>query len=796
MPRRKTPTKAECLKTLAAAEACVHQGLAQDVLDLLAPLANHKALSAPPIRSRYCCLLAYGYLAAGKHAEAEEALARLPALYYLTADAQYLLARVKHAMREWDQAARVVGEYLQSVEATSPDASGAELFVSDRHRAQMYTWLGESYSELGRDEEALSAFQRGIVLDRSLAPAYLGAVRLLARLNRGEEAGRIVREGLSHCDQKNELEMLRDYLLERPTLSACMIVRNEERLLPDCLESIRDWVDEIVLVDTGSTDHTIEIARQYGARVFEQPWADDFSLHRNFSIEQATGDWIFIIDADERYVPEDIPLVIDAMREGRFAAISVSVYNVYGEDEDRITFANSVRFFRRDLNPHYRGIVHNVLELPSDVPVLRTGARLKHLGYDLTPEQMTAKFQRTRRLLLKQLEDDPDDVFALFNYAELLRGVEPNISSENAGEIVRAAGRVVELVDVDDPERRHLRLMCLNQLAAVYISQKDYSRAEQCCLEALQVRPDYLDAMIHLGLVYYGKDDFEAAILQFEAYLKAQEKFAAAAETTPIILTYPDARDLACNHLGALYELTGRSERAERCYHQALEINPDYRETAARLGRLYLVQGKSGEAERWFRHQLSYRPTLEARTGLATITFQRGDYPEAEALYRQAIEQDGVSSALENDLGNCLYKQGRFDEAEERYLSAVRLAPVEPLAHRNLALARVRQERYQEALADLKHYLEVVPNDSDAYRLAGDLSRQLGDAQSALHYYERALQADPHDIAALLGLSDSYLILGHKDAALIGYRRLSQIEPDSPIIRERLEALAETAERP
>lgn len=796
MPRRQALTQVECLKTLAAAEACVQHGQVRDVLDLLAPLADHKSLSAPPVRARYCCLLAYGYIAAGKFPKAEEVLASLPASSRQSADVQYLLARVAHAMREWDHATQAAGEYLQRAEATSRGVTKAGLFTSERHAAQVCVWLGESYSELGRDEEALSAFQHGIIRERSLAPAYLGTVRLLARLNRHEEARQVVHEGLTYCDSSDELEMLRDYLLERPTISACMIVQNEEELLPDCLELVRDWVDEIVLVDTGSTDRTVEIARQYGARVFEQPWVDDFSRHRNFSIEQATGDWIFIIDADERYVLEDVPLVIDAMRGGRFAAISVAVYSVYGENEDRVTFANSVRFFRRDLDLRYRGIVHNVLEIPSNIPVLRTGARVKHLGYNLTPERMTAKFQRARRLLLSQLEDDPDDVFALFNYAELLRGVEPNISPENAGEIVRVAGRVVDLVGVDDPERGHLRLMCLNQLAAAYLSQKDYERAERCCLEALQVRPNHLDAMIHLGLVYYAKNDFEAAILQFEAYLKAQEQFDSAAETSPVFLNYPDARDLACDHLGALHELTGRSDRAERYYHQVLKITPEYRETAARLGRLYLVQGKLNEAEQWFRHQLSYRPILDARTGLATVAFQRGDYPEAEALYRQAVEQHGLSSALENDLGNCLYKQGRFDEAEERYLSAVSLAPVEPLAYRNLALARVRQERSQEALTDLKHYLEVVSGDSDACRLAGDLSRELGDAQSALDYYECALRADPHDTAALLGLSDSYLILGHKDAALLGYRRLSQIEPANPIIRERLEALAETAESP
>ena len=79
-----------------------------------------------------------------------------------------------------------------------------------------------------------------------------------------------------------------------------MIVRDEEKVLGDCLRSIRDHVDEIVITDTGSTDRSREIAGEFGARVLEQPLQDDFSAARNHSLDAATGDWILYIDADER----------------------------------------------------------------------------------------------------------------------------------------------------------------------------------------------------------------------------------------------------------------------------------------------------------------------------------------------------------------------------------------------------------------------------------------------------------------------------------------------------------------
>ncbi len=82
-------------------------------------------------------------------------------------------------------------------------------------------------------------------------------------------------------------------------LSACLIVRDSSRTLRACLESIRPWVDELVVVDTGSTDNTASIAQEIGARVFAFQWCDDFSAARNESLRYARGDWLFWMDSDD-----------------------------------------------------------------------------------------------------------------------------------------------------------------------------------------------------------------------------------------------------------------------------------------------------------------------------------------------------------------------------------------------------------------------------------------------------------------------------------------------------------------
>src|SRR5438552_2548557 len=91
--------------------------------------------------------------------------------------------------------------------------------------------------------------------------------------------------------------------MRRPLLTAAMIARDEERHLPACLASLADVVDEVVLVDTGSVDRTVEIARAHGATVLHHSWSDDFSAPRNLGLDNARGRWILYIDADERLRP-------------------------------------------------------------------------------------------------------------------------------------------------------------------------------------------------------------------------------------------------------------------------------------------------------------------------------------------------------------------------------------------------------------------------------------------------------------------------------------------------------------
>ena len=103
-----------------------------------------------------------------------------------------------------------------------------------------------------------------------------------------------------------------------PRLSLCMIVRNNEETIGDCLQSIRPWVDEMIIVDTGSTDRTPQIAADLGAKLFAFPWCDDFSAARNVSLEHATGQWLFWMDSDDT-IPEHCGAALRSLADGAHA---------------------------------------------------------------------------------------------------------------------------------------------------------------------------------------------------------------------------------------------------------------------------------------------------------------------------------------------------------------------------------------------------------------------------------------------------------------------------------------------
>ncbi len=211
-------------------------------------------------------------------------------------------------------------------------------------------------------------------------------------------------------------------------ISLCLIAKDEEQMLPGCLASVEGAVDEIVLVDTGSTDRTREIARAGGARVFEQPWRGDFSAPRNEALSHARGDFVLQLDADERLAPGSGEVLRQAAAAGALDQGMLLLHHASRVDattEEVLTGRARPappirlgRFFRRAPWLRYRGIVHEDLDdslVERAWRIAPVDAHLVHLGNVPAYRKARGNDERNLDLLLRRCALDPDDIVA-FGY--------------------------------------------------------------------------------------------------------------------------------------------------------------------------------------------------------------------------------------------------------------------------------------------------------------------------------------------------------------------------------------------
>ena len=214
-----------------------------------------------------------------------------------------------------------------------------------------------------------------------------------------------------------------------PRITLCMIVRNEERFLGECLRRAQDVVDEIVIVDTGSTDRTIEIARSFGAKVIEEPWADDFSAPRNTGLRAATGDWVLALDADEFLADGAVEQIRELVKSDRTSGYYMRFANLYTGGKN--VGVVMVRLFRNLPGIEYCNFIHeqitpslNALSLGRGLELSVSTVDVEHHGYADDVMVSRNKVDRNDRLFAKQLAKDPEDFYCLFKYGDFLRGVE------------------------------------------------------------------------------------------------------------------------------------------------------------------------------------------------------------------------------------------------------------------------------------------------------------------------------------------------------------------------------------
>ncbi len=197
-------------------------------------------------------------------------------------------------------------------------------------------------------------------------------------------------------------------------LSLSMIVKNEESYLKDCLESVKEIADEIVIADTGSTDNTIKIAEEYNAKIFSFDWINDFSAARNFALSKCSGNWILYLDADERLSKDSIDEIKEIISRKENLAVKCIVKSIDSEysRDNSMTFP---RLFRNNPKLKFTGRVHEQIESSIkelNYKTIDSGIEIIHLGYNVSGEAKKSKAYRNLNLLLEEYKSNKSSYIA------------------------------------------------------------------------------------------------------------------------------------------------------------------------------------------------------------------------------------------------------------------------------------------------------------------------------------------------------------------------------------------------
>ena len=464
--------------------------------------------------------------------------------------------------------------------------------------------------------------------------------------------------------------------VSRPRVSLCMIVRNEERNLPDCLATVRDLVDEIVVVDTGSTDGTRDLAAAAGARVFEFPWCDDFAAARNESLRRATGDWIFWLDADDRL---DAP-ARDELRQ-LFANLNAPTAFVMkcrcvaprpGASE---TVVDHVRLFPNDARLRWRYRVHEQI-LPSvraaDIPVQWAPVEILHVGYTDAAIRRR-KLDRDLRLLRREDNERPDDPFTLFNlgsvYSEL-------------GQPAVALPLLRRSLDRSDPQDSIVRKL----YALVVEGERALGRRR----EAL--------AACHEGRVIYPADPellFVEALCHRDAGEPEQaeeclHKLLAEADGPHFGSVEAGLRGHKARHLlAALAFENGRLPQAREHWLAAVESVPEFTPGWLGLAEVALASEQWEEVRRLADRLRALGPGAAGEDDflVGRMHLARGEFGPAKGAAAAAIAAAPTATAPRVLLSQVLLREGAdLAAADQALRDVLALDPDHPEARHNLTL--------------------------------------------------------------------------------------------------------------
>lgn len=444
------------------------------------------------------------------------------------------------------------------------------------------------------------------------------------------------------------------------TLSACMMVKNEEKLLPGCLKSIKDHVDEIVIVDTGSTDQTVSIAESFGARVYHHPWENHFSKHRNQSMSYAKGDWILIIDADEELILPKGKSLHQLLRMDN--DIDSILLPIDCSTPNGIVKSNLIRIVRNNREIFHEGRVHNCLVGIRKSRFIKE-IKLFHHGYNLGQKVDERKFKRTTELLNLDILDNPQSPRPHHFLAASYMSQKMYVLASQSAERAIALFETTKIVP-------HNYLWSLYIAAASRLALGEDEKAEVLAHKAISFFSDHLDSHFVLCSIYMKRNDWDLFEKHREAYL-------AILKAIPI-------------NPSRFGEIVQNSLPVEWLVHLW-------------AGVMALTADKPSEAEEYFQ--------LSRKVAGSDIHF----FQELSGLLESKGRRSDAEKA-EFNLADCLFHKGEYKSAAHIAQNILQKSPVPPVgAYRFSGLSHFHMGNFTAAISALEKMIECDPDLVEPY---------------------------------------------------------------------------------
>lgn len=546
-----------------------------------------------------------------------------------------------------------------------------------------------------------------------------------------------------------------------------MIVKNEEKFLPQCLASVCDYVDEIIVCDTGSTDRTIEIARSYGATIIEDPWRNDFSWSRNKSIDAATRRWILFMDADEELTEDsraqlltlkNVPAYIDA-----FYTRIVNRTDDYRGSGD--VSHHVIRIFPNSDRIRFFGPIHEYPALDgtaTSVEAVSSPITLIHHGYVNSVVEERNKGQRNLEILLAATQNDPDNAYHWYNLgttAYLNKDYELALSS------------LLHMYDLVGENARAFMPNGLALLGDLYCDHfNDPVKGEEMARQSLKRSPHYANAHMMLGKTLIAQQRFAEART---AFAEAIDDGAFAANQ--FIVDDQVYIWKAHSEMGSSFSIEGDDAKSLEWFEKGLANAPTVEPLMLNRAKALERLKRFAEAYDAYKLVLDTHESSHAMLHFVNFLLRMKRAPEALDIVERWYPRLKPSEACELLVSAAGVSESYGFGKEERFLRlALECDPDSTTAAEHLASLLQRQGQASEAEA-LRERRE--PQTFDEWKQHAHRALDERRAEAAFAATEAALAHDPSDFDMLMTRAGALELLASPAGVEASLLRAREIDP-------------------